>query len=66
MELRVIYLKEFGEERFYPYSEDDSSAQILRLMKRKSFTKKQLQNCKEFGWDIIVMTNEYSFDNVKE
>jgi len=56
MKLRVFLRNVVGKKRYYP--SDMISSNILWLMGRKSFTKKQLEYCEKMGWTIEYTAEE--------
>lgn len=68
MIIKVKHVKEFGKNRFYPANEEEDSAKILKLMKRNSFTDEQIVECAKFGWEVILVPEEFDlkqFDKIK-
>lgn len=57
-ELEVLVKKVYGNERFYPVSED--AKMICELMRVTTLTKDQLKYCRDGGWKVAVKTEEYS------
>jgi hypothetical protein len=58
--LEVLVKKVYGNERFYPASED--SKLICKLMKVTTFTKQQLRMCQNSGWRVMIKTEEYDLE----
>jgi hypothetical protein len=46
----------YGNERFYPINNEAKF--VIKLIGRPSFTRKQLQLCKENGWKINLIENQ--------
>lgn len=55
----VLLRRVYGNERFYPISED--AKVVTNLMQVQTLTKDQLKFCKDSGWQVSVKTEEYSF-----
>lgn len=54
LELHVDLRNEFGKERYYAFTDNSLAALLLKLMKRKSFTREQLKECQDFGCVIHI------------
>jgi hypothetical protein len=58
--IEVLLRRVYGNERFYPASQD---AKVLcDLLKAHTLTKEQLKLCKESGWGVVIKTEEYNLD----
>jgi hypothetical protein len=57
-ELEVLVKKVYGNERFYPVSND--AKMVCELMKTTTLTRDQLRFCKDGGWRVTVKSEEYS------
>lgn len=57
-ELIVKLKRVYGRERFYPWN--DTAETLIRVMQKKTFTKRQLMLYKEGGWKIQVIQDEYA------
>lgn len=55
--IEVLLKKVYGKELFYP--KNDIAKAICYLLDSKTITKNQLILCKEFGWKVSVVQEEY-------
>jgi len=55
--IEVMFRKVYGNRRFYPRSMD---AKVLcELLGSRTLTEQQLRICKENGWEVAIVTQEY-------
>lgn len=59
MEIEVCLKRVYGQERFYPKSND--AIMLCKLLKSQTLTKNQLLESKEGGWNVKVVMEEYKF-----
>lgn len=58
--IEVLLKRKYGNERFYPISED---AKVLcALLKSVTLTKKKLKIMKDSGWEVVIKMEEYNLD----
>ncbi len=58
--VEVLMKKVYGNERFYPCSEDAKI--ICHLLSATTLTRTQLKYCRDSGWHVSIKTEEYSLD----
>jgi hypothetical protein len=57
LQVDVRLVRSYGKEKFYPAN--DLAELLCKLLKHKSLTRDELLLCKEHGWLIKIIQDEY-------
>ncbi len=59
MRLKLEHVIEFGIDRFRPCVDAHDAMNLLKLLRRKSFTLAQLKEIKNFGWIVEIINKNF-------